>query len=261
MTNATIIADRRSADVGQRREVSVLFADTVGYTAAVTRLGEERSLELVRMIYDTLSQLVEENGGTVSAFGGDSIMGLFGMPEALEDPALCASRAALAIHTAFDSKAEEIEKRFGIRPIMRIGISSGNVVMARVQSDDSPATAVGSTVNLASRLEKLAPPGGTLICEATQKLVGWVTDVSYFEEHQIKGLEEPQKVWELHSIRHQATRFDASVAKGLSGYVGRAHELSVLNDALSLCQNTKQVIDLVAEPGLGKTRIVWVLLF
>ncbi len=257
MKNATIISDGQSGDVGQRRLVAVLFVDMVGYTAAVTRLGEERSLALVRTIYDTLSQLVEENGGAVRDFAGDSIMGLFGIPEALEDPALCASRAALAIHAAFASNAADFYERFGMRPIARIGISSGNVVMAAVQSDDSPATAVGSTVNLASRLEELAPPGGTLICEATQQLVGWVTDLSFFEEHQIKGIEEPQKIWKLQALRDQATRFDASVAKGLSSYVGRAHELGVLSQALAQSQNTKQIIDLVAEPGLGKTRLVF----
>ena len=115
---------------------------------------------------------------------------------------------------------------------MRVGISSGNVVMAAVQGEGSPATAVGSTVNMASRIENLASPGHTLICDTTRSLVEWVTDLSFFGEHEIKGLSQPKKLWELQSIHQEATRFDASVARGLSSYVGRADELQVMSDAL-----------------------------
>lgn len=247
----------QQADLGQKRQVSVLFADMVGYTSIIADLDEEKSLEFVRLVYETLVGAVEEHGGTVRDFAGDSIMALFGIPDALEDPALRACRAAMSINATFTAKADDTEARFGVRPVMRVGISSGNVVMAAVQGRDGPATAVGSTVNMASRIENLASPGHTLICDTTRSLVEWVTDLSFFGEHQLKGLSKPKKLWELQSIRQEATRFDASVAKGLSSYVGRDSELRVMSDALDRSSRGLTVVDLVAEPGLGKTRLVF----
>ncbi|WP_299889087.1 AAA family ATPase [uncultured Ruegeria sp.] len=251
------ISAKATADLGQKRQVSVLFADMVGYTAIIAELGEEQSLEFVRLTYEKLVGAVEEHGGTVRDFAGDSIMALFGIPDALEDPALRACRAAVSINASFAAAADDIEARFGVRPVMRVGISSGNVLMAAVQGDGSPATAVGSTVNLASRIENLATPGHPLICDTTRSLVEWVTDLSFFGEHQVKGLTKPQKLWQLQSIHQDATRFDASVAKGLSGYVGREPELNGMSHALARARRALSVIDLVAEPGLGKTRLVF----
>ncbi len=250
------ITTHQPSHLGQRRQVTVLFADMVDYTAIVSELGEEKSLDFIRMVYETLTRTVEAHGGTVRDFAGDSIMALFGIPEALEDPALRACRAALAIHAAFAETADEIDARFGVRPQVRIGISSGTVLMAAVQGEGSPATAVGSTVNLASRIESLAQAGSTLICDTTRRLVEWVTDLRFFGEHQIKGLTKPHKLWQLQSIRNAATRFDASLARGLSSYVGRVPELRLMSDTLHQPQDLS-VIDLVAEPGLGKTRLVF----
>nr|WP_302479300.1 AAA family ATPase [Ruegeria arenilitoris] len=253
----TDIPTRKLADPGQRRQVSVLFADMVGYTAIVAGLEEEKALEFVRKVYETLVRAVEENGGAVRDFAGDSIMALFGIPDSLEDPALRACRAALSIHTAFASAASDFEKRFGVCPEMRVGVSSGNVLMATVQGETGPTTAVGSTVNLAARLENLAPAGGSLLCDTTRDLVEWVSDLSFFGEHTIKGLSAPQKIWQLKAVHEGATRFDASVAQGLSDYVGRAGELDIMSAALRKSKSGRSVVDLVAEPGLGKTRLVY----
>nr|WP_256415887.1 adenylate/guanylate cyclase domain-containing protein [Ruegeria sp. HKCCD8929] len=257
MGEATNITARQPENLGERRQVSVLFADMVGYTAIVSELGEEKALEFIRLVYEKLTSAVEDHGGTVRDFAGDSIMALFGIPEALEDAALRACRAALSIHATFAVAADDIEARFGVRPSMRVGISSGTVLMAAVTGEHGPATAVGSTVNLASRIESLAPPGGSLICDTTRRLVEWVAELSFNGEHQIKGLAKPQKLWNLQSIRDSATRFDASLARGLSSYVGREGELVAMSAALVRAKNTLSVIDLVAEPGLGKTRLVF----
>ncbi|WP_170520134.1 ATP-binding protein [Ruegeria atlantica] len=248
---------REQTDSEQRRQVTVLFADMVDYTAIVASLGEEQALGFVRLTYDTLVRAVEAHGGTVRDFAGDSIMALFGIPDATEDTALRACRAAMAIHAAFEASAADIEARFGVRPKVRVGISSGTVLMATVQGENGPTTAVGSTVNLAARLENLAPSGGSLICDTTRGLVEWVTELGFFGEHQIKGLSAPQKLWQLQAVHPDATRFDASVAQGLSGYVGRTDELSTISTALERAKDTRSVIDLVAEPGLGKTRLVF----
>ena len=243
--------------MGERRQVSVLFADMVGFTAIAERLGEERTFAFVRLIYEKLTGAVREHGGSVRGFAGDSVMAVFGIPEAQEDAALRACRAALSIHAAFAVAADEIEAQFGVRPIMRAGVSSGIAVMALVEDESAAVTAVGDTVNLASRLQALAPAGGSLICDATRRLVEWLVDMSFDGEHPIKGKAKPQKVWRLKSVRKGATRFDASLGRGLSPYIGRDNELAMLRDALRRARDRLHVIDVVAEPGLGKTRLVF----
>lgn len=252
---ATLVSE--PPPLGERRQVSVLFADMVGYTAIIEQLGEEKALAFTRMIYDRLSSAVLEQGGAVRGFAGDSIMAVFGIPAAQEDAALRACRAALSIQSAFAAAASGIEAEYGVRAVMRAGVSSGVAVMAPLEGDGAPLSAVGNTVNLASRIQALAHAGGCLICDATRRLVEWQVDLSFDGEREIKGVAKPQKLWRLLSIRDGATRFDASVARGLSQYVGRNDELATLSDAFRAAQNGLRGIDLVAEAGLGKTRLVF----
>ncbi|WP_109463968.1 ATP-binding protein [Albibacillus kandeliae] len=258
MGDSTALRGRAAAQHrAERRPVSVLFTDMVGYTAIVSKLGEETSVNFTRMIYAMLSDIVEKHGGAVRGFAGDSIMAVFGIPEALEDSALRACATALAIHRAFADAADDITARFGVRVIMRVGISSGSVVVAAVEGEDAQMTAVGSTVNLASRIQSLAPEGGCLICGNTRALVQWLVDMSFDGEHQIKGIAKPHKLWRLLSVHEGATRFDASLGRGLSQHVGRGAELAALTEALASTRDGLRVADLVAEPGLGKTRLVF----
>lgn len=257
MDEALALAAGTPAPPPERRQVSVLFADMVGYTAIVEKLGEEQALLFVRIIYQMLTTAVREHGCSVRSFGGDSIMAVFGIPEALEDAALRACRAALSIHTAFVAASSEFEAQFGIRPSVRVGVSTGIAVMAVVEGEGTAPTVVGDAVNLASRLQALAPSGECLICDDTRRLVEWLVDTSFHGEFAIKGKRQPQKLWRLTSIRAGATRFDASVGRGLSPYIGRADEMAELGDALDCARDRLCVIDLVAEPGLGKTRLVF----
>lgn len=157
MTDRGTLAASAPASRGERRHVSVLFADMVGYTATLEGLGEDHSFPFVQMVYDKLVSCVREHDGSVHAFGGDSIMAVFGISEATEDAALKACRAALSIQSAFAPAASEIEARFHVRPAMRVGVSSGIAVVAPVDSESSALTTIGNTVNLASRIETLAP--------------------------------------------------------------------------------------------------------
>lgn len=243
--------------VGERRQVSVLFADMVGFTAAVERLGEDGTLPFTQVIYNLMADTVVEHGGTISSFGGDSVMALFGLPEALEDGALRACRAALAIQTAFTDSADEIDRRFGLRPRMRVGVSSGVALMASIEGQDAPATAVGNTVNLASRIQDLAAAGNCLICDTTRRLVEGQVDLNFDGEYEIKGVSRRRKLWNLLAIRKSATRFDGSVARGLSHFVGREEELAVLSAKFSEAVDDFKVVDLVGEAGLGKTRLIF----
>src|SRR6516164_3059001 len=138
---------------GERRQITVLFADMAGYTAVSERLGEEGAYELVQPIYTILTDAVRELGGTVQDFTGDGIMALFGVPKALEDAPLRACRASLLIQERLAEAVSRIEMQHGVRPQMRIGINTGAVVVGKVrESGGASVTAIGDTVNLASRL-------------------------------------------------------------------------------------------------------------
>src|SRR5215471_2013903 len=161
----------------ERRLVTVLFADMVGSTAIVERLGEEGTYALIQPMYELMAGAVREQGGSVKNFTGDGIMALFGVPTALEDAPLRACRAALDIHDRLARAASEIAATHGIRPQLRIGINTGPAVVAKVPSGhSSTVTALGDTVNFASRLQAMARPEGVLLSEATNRLVQGLTE-------------------------------------------------------------------------------------
>lgn len=257
MAEAAPLSQSPSVGTGERRHVSVLFADMVGYTAIMEGLGEEQSFPFVRLVYEKLASCVREHDGSVHAFGGDSVMAVFGISEATEDAALKACRAALAIQATFAKAAGEIEARFHVRPVMRVGVSSGVAVVARVDTEGTALTTIGSTVNLASRIETLAPPGGCLICAATRRLIEWQVDLEFDAVRTIKGVAKPQKLWRLLAVHENASRFDTSRGRGLSPLVGRDENLAIMGEALQQSRRGLRVIDLVAEPGLGKTRLIF----
>jgi class 3 adenylate cyclase len=244
------------APSGERRQVTVLFADMVGFTAISERLGEEGTYALIQPIYELMAGAVREQGGSVKDFTGDGIMALFGVPNALEDAPLRACRAALLIHERLASAAPAIEAKHGVRPQMRIGINTGLAVVAQIRGESANMTALGDTVNLASRLQTLAEPGTILLSEATNRLVQGLVETSFTGEHAIKGKADPQKTYRLNSVRQGATRFDAAVGRGLSAYVGRERELDILERGLAEARIQLHVIDVMAEPGMGKSRLL-----
>jgi class 3 adenylate cyclase len=241
---------------GERRQVTALFADMVGFTAISERLGEEGTYALIQPIYELMAGAVKEQGGSVKDFTGDGIMALFGVPVALEDGPLRACRAALLIHERLSAAVPAIEAKHGVRPQMRIGINTGLAVVTQIRADSANMTALGDTVNLASRLQILAEPGTALLSEATQRLVQGLVETSSAGTHTIKGKAEPQKVYRLNSIKERATRFEAAVGRGLSVYVGRERELDILERGLADARSQLQVIDVMAEPGMGKSRLL-----
>jgi class 3 adenylate cyclase len=200
--------------------VTVLFADMVGFTTISERLGEEGTYALIQPIYELMASVVKEQGGSVKDFTGDGIMALFGAPEALEDAPLRACRAGLLIHERLAATTPTIEAKLGVRPQMRIGINSGLAVVTQIRDESAAMTALGDTVNLASRLQTLAEPGTVYLSEATQRLVQGLVETTFAGAHAIKGKAEPQKVYRLVSIREGATRFEAAVGRGLTAFEG-----------------------------------------
>jgi class 3 adenylate cyclase len=241
---------------GERRQVTVLFADMVGFTAISEKLGEEGTYALVQPIYELMAGAVKEQRGSVKDFTGDGIMALFGVPVALEDGPLRACRAALLIQERLAAATPAIEAKHGVRPQMRIGINTGLAVVTQIRGESANMTALGDTVNLASRLQTLAEPGTVFLSEATHHLVQGLAETSPAGTHAIKGKAEPQKVYRLDAMRQGATRFGAAVGRGLSAYVGRERELDILERGLDEAREQPQVIDVMAEPGMGKSRLL-----
>ena len=246
-----------SAPSGERRQVTALFADMVGFTAISERVGEEGTFALIQPIYELMAGAVREQGGSVTDFLGDGIMALFGASDAPEDAALRACRAGLLIHERLAAAAPAIEDKHGVRPHMRIGINSGLVVVTQIRGANGPMAALGDTVNLASRLQTLAEPGTVNLSEATHRLVHGLVETTFVGTHAIKGKAEPQKVYRLNALLQGAARFEVAVGRGLSPYVGRDRELAVLRRTLGDAREELRVIDIAAEPGMGKSRLLY----
>jgi class 3 adenylate cyclase len=241
----------------ERRQVTVLFTDMVGFTPFSERSGEEAAFTLMRSLSKLMDGAVREQGGVVQSFTGDGIMAVFGAPLAFEDAPLRACRAALAILQRLGAASGELEAKHGVRPHLRMGLNTGAAVVGKVQEGaDAGVTVLGDTVNFAARLQALAEPDLVLMSEATHRLVQGMVEASFAGEHSIKGKSEPQKVYRLDDIRHRATRFEAAVSRGLSAFVGRERELEVLERGLVEARSDLRVIDLSADPGMGKSRLL-----
>ena len=241
----------------ERRQVTVLFADMVGFTSYSERSGEEAAFTLMRSLWKLMAEPVREHGGVVQDFTGDGIMAVFGAPVAFEDAPLRASRAALSILQNLEADGPDLEAKHGVRPQMRIGINTGPAVVGKVDDRAGGGEAVlGDTVNFAARLQSIAEPNSVSLSETTHRLVQGLVDVTFVGEQIIKGKSEPQKVYRLAALRQGATRFEAAVSRGLSAFVGRERELEVLERGLNKARSKVCVIDLVAEPGMGKSRLL-----
>ena len=216
----------RKAPAGERRQITVLFADMVGFTGMSERLGEERTFHLIRRVNDAMAEALAEHGGLVKDFTGDGLMAVFGVPVAFEDGPLRACRASLAIHERLRGMEAAIADEYGVRPQMRIGLNSGLAVVTQVRAE---TTAIGDTVNLASRLQSLASPGTTALSESTFRRVQGLVNVEFVGAHAIKGKADPQRVYRLDGILPDATRFKAAISSGLGQFVGRALELTTLD--------------------------------
>jgi class 3 adenylate cyclase/tetratricopeptide (TPR) repeat protein len=241
----------------ERRQVTVLFTDMVGFTTFSERSGEEAAFTLMRSLSKLMGEAVREQGGVVQGFTGDGIMAVFGAPTAFEDAPLRACRSALAILQQLRTAGDDLEAKHGVRPQLRIGLNTGLAVVGQVEGGaDAAVTVLGDTVNFAARLQALAEPNSIFLSEATHRMVQGMVEASFVGEHTIKGKSEPQKVYRLDGVRSGATRFDAAMTRGLSAFVGREHELELLDRELDEARSRLRVIDVAAEPGMGKSRLL-----
>ena len=249
----------RAALEGERKQVTVLFADLKGSTELIEGLDPEEARQLLDPALHVMMDAVHRYEGTVNQVLGDGIMALFGAPVAHEDHAVRACYAALAMQAAMRRYAEEVRRSHGLEMQARVGLNSGEVVVRSIGNDlHMDYSAVGQTTHLAARMEQLATPGSIRLTAATLRLAEGLVQVNALGPFPVKGLAEPVEVFELVGASAIRRRLQASAARGLTRFVGRQQELTALQQALEQAgAGHGQVVALVGEAGVGKSRLVY----
>jgi len=252
------ILTTRSSIEGERKLVTVLFADVANYTSLSEKLDPEEVHQIMDGCFEVLMDEIHRYEGTIDKFTGDGVMALFGAPVAHEDHAQRACYAALVIQKTIGEYGEKIEKEYGLEFKMRVGIDSGIVIVSSVGNDlKMDYTAIGDPVNLASRMEGLAEPGTVYVTGDTFKLTAGFFHFESLGKVSVRGKEEPVEAYMLVAPSEVETRFEAAVRKGLTKFVGRQREIGALREAFEKVQSgSGQVVGIVGEAGVGKSRII-----
>jgi class 3 adenylate cyclase/tetratricopeptide (TPR) repeat protein len=244
---------------GERKQVTVLFADIKGSTDLIRDLDPEEARRLLDPALHLMMDAVHRYEGTVNQVLGDGVMALFGAPLAHEDHAVRACYAALAMQAALRRYGEEVRRTQGLVVQMRVGLNAGEVVVRAIGNDlHMDYSAVGQTVHLAARMEQLATPGNILLSAATLRLVEGLVQVNALGPLPVKGLLEPVEVVELVGVSALRRRLQVAVGRGLTRFVGRESELAAVQQALAQAgAGHGQVAALIGEAGVGKSRLVY----
>ena len=248
----------RATLTGERKQVTVLFADLKDSTELIRGLDPEAAQQLLDPAIHRMMDAVHRFEGTVNQVLGDGIMALFGAPIAHEDHALRACYAALAMQAAMQAYTEEVRRTRGLELRLRVGLHAGEVVVRAIGNDlHMDYSAVGETTHLAARMEQLATPGSIRLTAATLRLVEGLVRVTALGPIPVKGMPEPVEVFELTGASALRRRLQAAAARGLTPFVGRQQELAVLAQALAQAgAGHGQVVALVGDAGVGKSRLV-----
>jgi len=251
------ILNARSALLGERKQVTVLFADIESSMPLAERLGAEQWHKLLERFFHILNEGVHRFEGTVNQYTGDGMMALFGAPLAHEDHAERACRAALELCTRLRAFGDELRAARGLELRVRMGLNSGEVVVGTIGDDlRMEYTAQGHTVGLAQRVEQLAEPNTVCMARATALLVPDLFELCDRGEFTLKGVSDPVRVYRLDAAKPDRARIDAVLTRSGARLVGRRSELDLLERALAeACAGRGQVVGVVGEPGVGKTRL------
>jgi len=251
------ILTSRAALEGERKQVTVLFADLKGSMELIAERDPEEARKLLDPVIERMMEAVHHYEGTVTHIMGDGIMALFGAPLAHEDHAVRACYSALKMQEAIRRHNEELRRAQGVEVQIRVGLNSGEVVVGSIGSDlHMEYTAVGHTTHLAARMEQLAAPGSIRISSETQRLAEGFIEVKSLGPVPVKGLAEPVEVYEVTGGRPVRTRLQAVAARGLTRFVGRDAEVEQLRHALQKAgEGHGQVMAIMGEAGVGKSRL------
>jgi class 3 adenylate cyclase/tetratricopeptide (TPR) repeat protein len=249
----------RSALEGERKQVTVLFCDIVESSGLAERLDPETMHQLVDRALTLMAEAVHRYEGTVNQFLGDGLMALFGAPVSLEEHALRAVQAALAIRETISGYSEQLRRDKGLEIRLRMGLNTGLVVVGRIGDDlRMDYTAVGDTTNLAARMQAQAEPGDIVMTAATHRLVEGYVRSEPLGRVQVKGRIDPVSAYRVIGRKRTRSRMELAAERGLTPLVGRTRELDLLRDRLARArQGHGQVVAIVGEPGIGKSRIIY----
>ena len=253
------ILTSKAALEGERKQVTVLFADLKGSMELLADRDPEEARKILDPVLERMMEAVHRYEGTVNQVMGDGIMALFGAPLAREDHAVRACYAALRMQEAVKRYTEEARRIHGMTVRIRVGINSGEVVVRAIGSDlHMDYTAIGQTTHLAARMEQLSDPGSILVSPATFELAEGFVEVHSLGHVPVKGLPEPIEVYELTGAGTARSRLQAAAARGLTRFVGRDPELAHLVRAQELARAGQgQIVALVGEAGVGKSRLFY----
>jgi class 3 adenylate cyclase/tetratricopeptide (TPR) repeat protein len=253
-----ILASRAALE-GERKQVTILFADLKDSTELIRDLDPEAAQQLLDPALRHMMEAVHRYEGTVNQVLGDGIMALFGAPIAHEDHAIRACYAALAMQAAMREYSEEVRRAHGLEMRIRVGLNSGEVVVRTIGNDlHMDYSAVGQTTHLAARMEQLATPGSIRLTAATLRLAEGLIRVDALGPVPVKGLAEPIEVFELVGASAIRRRLQAAAARGLTRFVGRGREIEALCQALDRAGvGHGQVVAVVGEAGVGKSRLAY----
>ena len=253
------ILTSKSALEGERKQVTVLFADVKSSMELLADRDPEEARKLLDPVLEHMMEAVHRYEGTVNQVMGDGIMALFGAPLAHEDHAVRACYAALRMQESIKRYNTDLRRVEGVAIRIRFGLNSGEVVVRAIGSDlRMDYTAVGQTTHLAARMEQLADPGSTLLTPETLALAEGYIDVRSLGPVAVKGVAEPIDVYEMLGASTVRSRFAAAAARGLTKFVGRTPEMEQLSQALGHAKAGRgQIVAVVGEPGVGKSRLFY----
>jgi len=250
------ILAHKSAIEGERKQVTVFFADVAGFTSLSEKLDPEQVHRIMDGAFRIMMDEIHAYEGTINQFTGDGVMALFGAPVAHEDHAQRACHAALAIRNSMVTYSQEVKSLLGVNFQMRAGLNTGPVVVGSIGDDlRVDYTAVGKTVNIAARMESIAKPGTVLVSRNTYKRTSEYFKFRSLGKVKIKGKEEPLEVYELvEAIERPKSGLDRQI---FSEMVGREKELNLLEiQVLKAVNGEGSVVNIIGEAGIGKSRLV-----
>lgn len=233
----------------ERRQLTAMFCDLVGSTSLSQQMDPEDLRPIILDFQDQARRTIARYDGFVARYMGDGVLAYFGFPQAHEDDTVRALHAALDIAAA----------RAGTGPAVRVGIATGLAVVGDWigEGGSEEAAAVGECVNLAARLQSLADPGGVVLSERTRQLAEGRFAFADLGAHTLRGFAHPVRAWQALRPTAAESRFDAVRPHGLTPFVGRAHEMErLLARWHQAVEGQGQVVTMVGEAGIGKSRIV-----
>src|SRR5262245_41563144 len=253
------ILTSKAALEGERKQVTVLFADLKGSMELLAERDPEEARKLLDPVLQHMMEAVHYYEGTVNQVMGDGIMALFGAPVAHEDHGVRACYAALRMQESIRRYTDEVRRSQGIEVQIRVGLNSGDVVVRSVGSDlRMDYTAVGQTTHLAARMEQLAPPGAIRLTAETLRLVDGFVQVRPLGRIPVKGAGEPVEVYELVGGGGARSRLEVARARGFTRFVGRDAEVEQIRQAAEQARRGRgQMVAVVGEPGVGKSRLLY----